>query len=372
MRILILNYEFPPLGGGAGNATRYLLREFAKEKKIDFDLITSSIDKFTVEKFSSNITIHRLDIGKNNRNLHCQKNIELIRYSVKAFFYAKKLIKKNYYQLIHAFFGIPCGYLAMKSGLPYIVSLRGSDVPFYNQRFSLVDRLLFRRLSRRVWHRARTVIANSDDLKKLAERTFDGTISVIENGVDTKEFQSRTGRKRSKKIRLLSTGRLTVRKGYQYIIPALKGLPEFELTLVGAGDFEAELRALAIENQVTVNFVGNVEHRQIVKYLQEADIFILPSQNEGMSNSLLEAIACGLPIITTDTGGAKELVKNNGMIIRKMSVSSIESALKRYLDNQKLITDQGRESRKIAEEIGWPTVAKKYIDIYHHNNENQK
>jgi hypothetical protein len=68
-RILILNYEFPPLGGGAGNATYYLLKEFAKDPDLKIDLVTSSIDAFRVEKFSDNITVHLLDIGKGG-NLH--------------------------------------------------------------------------------------------------------------------------------------------------------------------------------------------------------------------------------------------------------------------------------------------------------------
>jgi len=78
-RILILNYEYPPLGGGAANATKYLLKELSG-KNIQIDLVTSSTGKYKKEKFSKNITIHFLNIGKKEENLHFQKNSELLRY----------------------------------------------------------------------------------------------------------------------------------------------------------------------------------------------------------------------------------------------------------------------------------------------------
>lgn len=362
-KILFLNYEFPPLGGGAGNATKYLFLEFAKQEDLEIDLITSSTDKFKIEKFAKNIRVHYLDIGKKG-NIHYQSNSDLLKYSWKAYFYGKGLIKKKKFDLTHAFFGIPCGYIAMKLGLPYIVSLRGSDVPFYNPRFAKLDKLVFCRLSQRIWRRARAVIANSEGLKELAEKTFAGGIGVIPNGVDTSEFKPLKNKKISKKIRLISTGRLIARKGYQYLIPALKGLKNVELTLVGGGDLRSELDELARKNQVKVHFTGEVKHDEIVKYLQNSDIFVLPSLNEGMSNSILEAMACGLPIITTNTGGSKELIDENGFIIKKNSIIDIKNKLTTYLKNVQKLNDHGQKSRLIAQTLSWELVSDNYQKLY--------
>ena len=120
VNILLLNYEYPPIGGGASNATYYILKEFSKIRNIKIDVITSSVSSFEIINFSSNIKIHRLDIGKNG-NLHYQSNKELLLFSWKAYWYVKNKLKINEYDLIHAFFGIPCGYLAMKLNIPYIV-----------------------------------------------------------------------------------------------------------------------------------------------------------------------------------------------------------------------------------------------------------
>ncbi len=363
IKILFLNYEFPPLGGGAGNATKYLFSEFSKMKNLEIDLITSSTGIFKIKKFSKNIKIHYLDIGKKG-DIHYQSNIDLLKYSWRAYRYAKKLAGEKEFNLVHAFFGIPCGYIAMKLGLPYIVSLRGSDVPFYNPRFKKLDKLIFGRLSRRIWSKAKLVIANSNDLRKLAQRSFSGEIKVITNGIDTQEFKPPKNKTLGKKIRLISTGRLIARKGYQFLIPALKNLKNIELTLVGGGNMSNELKELAKKYQVNVNFAGEVDHKNIVKYLQAADIFVLPSLNEGMSNSILEAMACGLPIIVTDTGGSRKLIEGNGFIVKKGSIRDLKGKVNYYLKNRKLIAAYGRQSEIIAELLSWELAAEQYFNYY--------
>lgn len=364
--ILILNYEYPPLGGGAANATKYLLKEFSKQKGLKVDLITSSVGKYRVEEFSKNIHIHFLDIGKNNENIHFQKNKDLLKYSWKAYFYSKKLLKNQNFDLVHAFFGIPCGYLALKLKLPYIVSLRGSDVPFYNQRFKLLDKLVFKRLSKKVWRRSEFVVANSEGLKKLAlESSPKQKIEVIYNGVDTQEFNVKKNKKVKRPIKLISTGRLIKRKGYNYLVGALRNLgDDFSLTLAGGGDEKDSLKLLAKELKVKVKFLGEVDHKKIALLLKEADIFVLPSLNEGMSNSVLEAMACGLPIIATNTGGSKELLNKNGMMVAKKSKESLKGALDKYIKNKQLIEVHGKKSREIAESLSWSNVAEKYQELY--------
>ena len=359
----MLNYEYPPIGGGASNATYYILKEFSKIKNLEVDLITSSVSKFKIEKFSTNIFVHRLDIGKNG-NLHFQSNKELVIYSWKAYRYAKRIVEKNKYNLVHAIFGIPCGYIAMKLDLPYIVSLRGSDVPFYNKRFEKLDRLFFKRLSYRIWKNAKKVVTNSSGLKELTLRTSPKQeIIVIYNGVDIKEFKP-VKKKVSQRIKIISTGRLIERKGFQYLIRALEGLNDFKLELIGGGNLKDELEKLSKELGVPVKFSGKIQHDKISKSIQNGDIFILPSLNEGMSNSVLEAMACGLPVIATDVGGSKELVKGNGFLIPKGNSSGIRNALLKYLKNKKLILKHGLRSRKIAENMSWEKTALSYYRIY--------
>ena len=363
--ILMLNYEFPPLGGGAGNATYYLLKEFSKYPNLDIDLVTASVNDYKVERFAENITVHFLDIHKNNRDLHYQNNRDLILYSFKAYWYSRKLRARKTYNLCHAFFGIPCGFVALLLGLPYIVSLRGSDIPFYNNRFYWMDKLVFKKLSKKVWGKAVVVIANSEGLKELAKTTApDQEIAVIYNGVDFNEFYPANNKVLNEKIKLISTGRLIERKGYAYLIKALEGNKKVELTLIGDGNLKGELNDLAVECGVDVKIPGMVAHDEIPDYLRNADVFVLPSLNEGMSNSVLEAMACGLPIITTNTGGSKELINGNGFVINKNSILDLKKALDQYLYYKNLIKVHSGKSIKIAEGMSWGAIAKQYKQQY--------
>lgn len=351
MKILMLNYEFPPLGGGASNATYYLLKEFSKSN-LEIDLITSSPNKYRIEKFSDNIRIVRLNVYK--KQYHYQTFLDTFWYSLKTYLEIHKYEKHN---LCHAFFAWPCGLFGylLKSKMPYIVSLRGSDVPGYNKRLEFAD-VFFRPYSRLVLKNAKKVVANSQGLKELAHKTWKGKIDVIYNGVNTEEFKPK--KTNNKKIQVISVGRLIKRKGFNYMIKALpKG---FELTIVGEGPEHKKLKSL---NQ-NVNFVGRIPHKDISSYLAKSDIFCLPSLNEGMSNAVLEAMACGLPIVATNVGGSNELIKDNGFIVQKKSSSSIRKALLQYLNNKSLIRQHGKQSRKIAEKMTWTRVAQQYQEIY--------
>jgi len=362
--ILMLNYEFPPLGGGAANATSYLLHEFARYPDLKIDLVTSSTGKFNIERFADNITVHYLDINK-NKNLHFQTNKDLVTYAYKAYLYSMRLKKQKHFELCHAFFGIPCGFIALQLGLPYIVSLRGSDVPFYNKRFYWSDKFLFKQLSKKIWSNANRVVANSEGLKELAQKTASGiNIDIIYNGVDTLKFKPACNKAHSIKLRIISTGRLIERKGYHHLLEALKDNRQVELILIGDGNLSTELKELALKNNINAKFIGRVEHDSLLKYLHQADLFISPSISEGMSNAILEAMACGLPIVTTDTGGSEELINGNGFIVEKASPEALQKAVALYLKNKSLCQKHGVASRKLAEKMSWASSADLYQELY--------
>ncbi|MFC1755706.1 glycosyltransferase family 4 protein, partial [Thermoproteota archaeon] len=362
MKILMLNYEYPPLGGGAGNATYYLLKELSSYQDITIDLVTSSVGAYQEENISSLIKVYSLDIGKKEKRIHYQTNLDLFSYSHKCHSFCKKLLSKNPYDLSHAFFGIPCGFIASRFNIPYIVSLRGSDVPFFNERFDLLDRVLFQKLSRKIWRESKGVIANSQGLKDLAcQASPEQTMSVIHNGVDCNDFLPLNDKAQSERIQLISVGRLIDRKGHEYLIESLRDNNEFQLTIIGDGKKRDELQNLARDLNAPVLFLGYQKHQQIKKHLQSSDVFISASLNEGMSNSLLEAMACGLAVVTTDVGGSKELVSGNGYVVKKGSPDAIHKALDNYKKDRMLIARHGSVSRKLALQTTWKKAAEEYV-----------
>jgi len=370
MRVLMFNYEYPPIGGGAANATQRLLQALAERGRPTVDLVTSSVGATVIEHPWPTVTVHRLNIGKKG-SWHYQNSRDLLTYSLRAGRYATRLRRHYAYDLAHAFFGIPGGWLARRTRLPYIVSLRGSDVPGYNPRFHWLDQLLFRRLSRSIWHESRAVIANSQGLRQLAWQTAPTQpIDIIPNGVDTNDF-SPAPQPTDRPLTILSTSRLTARKGLGDLLDGFARFhpttPTAILRLVGDGDIAPVLKARADALGLTANvqFVGRLDHHAIADEYRRADIFVLPSRNEGMSNSLLEAMASGLAIVTTETGGTRELVNDeNGIVIRSPLAPAIAEALRTLAADPERRRRMMRASRLAAETMSWSAMADAYQHLY--------
>lgn len=367
----MLNFEFPPIGGGAGNANLELLREFSRIKNLKVDLVTSSPGAFEVGDFSENIRIHRLSVGK--RDIHYWTALETFSYTAKAFFYVRRLIRKSSYDLCHCFFGIPCGMIIYllntfaQKRLRYIVSLRGFDVPGFNQRLGWIY-IFWRPLIRRIWKNAAHVVANSEGLRQLALQTSrEQKISVVHNGIDTEIFYPAQGKARG---RLLTVSRLIPRKGIRYLILAMKAIArerkDAALTIVGDGPELGRLKRLADSLGISskVIFLGYVSHGSLPAVYRKADIFILPSLHEGMSNTVLEAMASGLPVVTTDTGGTKELISGNGIVVTKKSADDLSKAILAILSDRKMMAWLGTRSREIALRYSWGRIAGQYLDLY--------
>lgn len=368
LKILILNYEYPPLGGGAATAMRNLLREYTKRDDIEVDLVTSSIGKYKEEHLSENVCIYFLNILKTG-SLHSQSNFNLITYSILANSKAKKLLKEKDYDLVHAFFGIPCGYIAMGLDKKYIVSLRGSDVPFYSKKYHLLDKLVFQHLSRKIWANAEFVVANSQGLKDLAHETIpEQEISVIYNGV---EWVEELPKGRGDKFVVVSTSRLMERKGLDYLIRGFvkfaEGKDDVELRFYGGGDQMEKLQSITKELNAEdkVIFFGDKQREFVYKEMVRSSAFGLPSRNEGMSNSLLEAMARAIPVIATDVGGTKELVdETNGFIVEKENSDQIAEALEKLYQDRSLIEKMGQAGREKARSLSLENIADQYIKLY--------
>lgn len=357
-------------------ACEHLLKEFAKVDGLRVDLVTSSANEAGKVCFSDNITIHYLDIGKKSMNLHYQSERDLMVYSFKAYFYCRRLLRKKRHDFIHAFFSVPCGFIAMLLGAPYILSLRGSDVPFHNPRFYFLDKLLFQHLSKFIWRKTKFVIANSETLLESARRIYPGMeIGLIYNGVDTVTYKPDFEQKGAKQVNLLYAGRLSRIKGVEYLIEAfstvLNRLPDKDvrLSIVGDGDMRGRAEELAARLSVRekIEFLGKIPPEEVRKLYAKCDIFVLPSLNEGMPMVLLEAMACGLAIICTDMPSLRLLVEHgrNGFIVEKSNSQAIAGAICSYIAAAPgLIREHGRISRQKALAMRWQDTAQKYREYY--------
>ncbi len=371
MKILMLNYEYPPIGGGAGKAHQNLVHEYSRLPELEVDVLTASeTPQFRLESVGGNVTIHRLGIHK--KNLHYWKKREVIEWLFKAGRYYKTLIADKQYDLVHSFFAFPSGYLCLQTvgKIPYVVSLRGSDVPGFNVRLKL-DYVLLKGLFHRIWRQADAVIANSQGLADLA-RPFepDMDIGVICNGVNTDVFSPPAERTLSGRIKMVTVCRLIARKRIDLLIDAVSSLArqgfDVELNIVGDGNLRQELEAVADLLKISdrVHFHGLVEYNEMPAVYQHNHLFLMSSAHEGMSNAMLEALACGLPVITTPCEGVQELIDNNGIVVKRPHPEDIAEAVGNLVQNPEQYDRMAIAARQKAVQFSWTPSAQKYLELY--------
>jgi len=371
MKLLMLNYEFPPIGGGAANAHFHLLEEYAGKGELRVDVLTSGPEPgFFREEFSDNVTIYKVGIHK--KDLHYWRKIEVIEWLVKSVFHYRRLLRENSYDLVHAFFGFPTGWLCYRTAhkLPYIISLRGSDVPGYNVRLG-IDYKLLGGLFRKIWNRASAVVANSVGLRNLASQFMpELEIEVIPNGIDCDKFFLRENKEFEEPVRLLTVCRLISRKRIDMLIEAVslvnKAGVDVELNIAGEGNLMNPLKELAINLGLSakVNFMGRIPAEQIPEVYQQNDLFVMSSAHEGMSNAMLEAMASGLPIVTTRCEGLDELIVDNGIIVEQDSAESLADGIKKVIANRDKWLEMRTAARNQAEKFTWSSVAEAYLWLY--------
>ena len=371
MKILMLNYEFPPIGGGAAKANLCLLRQYAGRNDLRVDMLTSAPKPgFVREKFSENITIHKVGIHK--KHLHFWRRVEVVEWLVKAGFYYRRLLRENDYDLAHAFFGFPTGWLCYRNAgkLPYIISLRGSDVPGQHARLQLDYKILAPSF-RAIWKNASALVACSEGLKERALLFMPSvSIDVIPNGVELDRYFPAETAEKSKVLRLLTVGRLSVTKRIELLIDTVEILHrtacKLRLTVVGGGQMERQLRKIVTERELggVIKITGRMYSEKMPEVYRRNDIFISASMQEGMSNAMLEAMSSGLPIVTTRCEGLAELIDGNGLIVEHDNIEEIAKAVKRLTDDNELYKRMSTAARKQAEKFDWANVALSYIEQY--------
>jgi glycosyltransferase involved in cell wall biosynthesis len=280
---------------------------------------------------------------------------------------------------MHVFFGMPTGPAGLLVnrvlGVPYLLSLRGGDVPGFMADELAGMHQLTMPLTRRIWGRAGALVANSLRLHELATRVVpDRTVELVPNGVDLEWFRppDTASRPDGAPVRLLFVGRLVRQKGLVYLLQSLAQLDPavragVELELVGSGPDEASLRGQAAELGIAgqVHFAGWVAREAIVTHYQQADVFVLPSLDEGMPNVVLEAIACARPIVATDLPGNRELIRGgeNGFLVPRADSAALTAALHGLITDAALRRRMGLASRALAECYSWANVADRYLAL---------
>lgn len=305
------------------------------------------------------------------------KQTDGLMMALSTFFAVQAIAREHRANIIDAHFGYPDGYAAALLGrwlrLPIILTMRGNEAQ--QARTGVAAAL------KRAILRADRLITVSSALQALAiEQGADPTrVQVIGNGVDLGKFarvsqadaRSRFGLPRDAKV-LISVGALSQRKGFHRVIECLPELltehGTLHLMLVGGpgpeGDMGSRLASMVQTLGLgdRVHFLGPLAHEQLHVALSAADVFVLATSYEGWANVFLEAMACGLPVVTTDVGGNSQVV-NDGSLGRVVPFGDAQ-LLQRAID-EALRTRWDHEAiRAYAESNSWDRRMQPLIDAY--------
>lgn len=261
----------------------------------------------------------------------------------------------------------PEGYAAVgmgqQLGVPVVIGSRGFDLSRITDPFTYL-------MTKKAMQQSSLVLTVSEELRQRAIRMGIGSekILMIHNGCDRKIFQvmDRQTVRSSLGIRpgarlVLYVGRLDRLKGVQELLEACmrlcRGNRDIELAYIGEGPIGPVLRAGCAQMNLMdrVRFLGTRTSPQIAEWLAAADVLCLPSYSEGCPNVVLEALACGRPVVATDVGGIPELVDSRcGVLVPPKDVVSLAAALAKSLDRSwdsgAIAASFGRSWEEVAEE----------------------
>ncbi len=261
--------------------------------------------------------------------------------------------------------GVAAVWLGRTFGLPVVITARGSDVS------QLPGYAVPRRLIRGALRAADGLIAVSASLGRamLPLGAAPGKLHVLRNGVDTAVFRplDRDAARRSfglTRPTLLSVGLLIERKGHHRTIEAMRSLPEFDLLIAGEGPERERLAALAARLGVAdrVRLLGARPHDALAALYSAADAMVLASSREGWANVLLEAMACGTPVVASNIWGNPEVVASPeaGIVYDPNTPEALADAVRALFHDP----PDRRATRAYAERFGWAPTTEGQLALF--------
>ena len=232
--------------------------------------------------------------------------------------------------------GVAAAWLGEALGKPVILTARGTDLHLLAKY--RVPRLLIKN----AFSKCAAVVTVSRALGDCARTLAPANrrIAVLRNGVDLDLFRETERGTTRRELNLagpviISVGHLIPRKGHELVIEALSLLPQAQLLICGEGPMRSELERSAKRFRVRdrVHFLGRIRHEELNRYYSAADILVLASFREGWPNVVLEAMACGTPVVATAVGAVPDFVDhpNAGRVVRERTVPAIAAAIRAVL-----------------------------------------
>ncbi len=376
MKILMINYEYPPLGGGGGVFNKQLAEELCKNHEIT--VITSRFGNQKPRERINGIEIIRVPVmmrtNQNKANL-----LSMLFFFPTSIITGYQLLKKRKYDLIHSFFAIPSApsgmVLARRFKIPHLLSLLGGDVYDPSKRLSPHKTPLLRQTVKKMMEGSEKVIALSTDVKGRAIKYYKvkNELELIHLGIPKPKFKE-VSRERfqlnQNDTLLITIGRLVARKGLEDMIEVIHKIQDtgLKLIIIGEGpkrgDWEPLARSYDVEEQII--FTGNISDEDKLQLLSLSDIYVSSSRHEGFGIVFLEAMAAGLPVITYDKGGQTDFLIDGktGYLVPVNDKAQLKDRIEKLMDSDDLRDRMKAHNRRYIENFFIENTASRYHEQY--------
>lgn len=287
---------------------------------------------------------------------------------ISLWFKEARIIKQ--FDLVHSHWLIPQGIVQACFKTPYIVTGHGADVTSLNKGIT-------RKLKRKSLEKASAVTAVSDYLGSVECEIAEGIKpSIISMGVDTSKFGKEYRKdnyfnQQDKKV-VLFVGRLAEKKGVRYLIEAMDKVDNAILYIVGDGPLKNELEELAQKQKTEIVFGGSKNHIELREIYASADVFVAPSvtaedgDQEGLGLVMLEAMASGLPVVASRSGGIVQVIKDgeNGLLCEEKNQDQIADNINKILYDLQIRDTVLKGASQTVKEYDYKNQAEKYMKLY--------
>jgi glycosyltransferase involved in cell wall biosynthesis len=358
MKIAIIVSRFPPKWLAGTEIGTYNLAKHLVKRGHEIHVITSRDEGQSNFDKENGFYVHRLAWSK-------------IRFIGMLLFWMKfslkiRTIKPDIVQVQDLSMAIPALVLRQTLNIPYVVW--GQNDPEYGlnrfERITIKPKL----------HNADAILALTENMRLKLKNIYNTEIYIIPNGIELEKYNDVTiysDRKTDTK-NILFVGSLYPVKGVQYLITAMKKIhdefPDARLIIVGDGDERERLAAQSIQLDIQkyVQFVGKVPHEKVKTFMKQADVFVLPSLSEGLPNVILEAMACGLPIVASSVDGIPDIIKNgiHGYLVEVKKPDEIAEKILILLRNDQLRNEISRTNLAEVKGYAWDSIIFKLENIY--------
>ncbi len=354
-------------GGGAERVISLLANEFVKENEVSLITLVEGESFYCL---NDKITLKSIGVSVNRRNKITTFFSKLFFFP-KAFFVLRKILKAEKSDVVVSMLKETdlLVYLCRKSGLKFKHVCSERNDPTTRKKFT-------QRMLNKVYKSSDLFVCQGQKVFEYYSGVSKSKKKIIANPINGENIPDRLiGEKR----RIVSVGRLDKQKNFPLIIKSFARLPnkfeEYALDIYGEGPERTYLQKLIDDENMSSKITLCGAKQNLLSLISDADLFVLPSNYEGFPNALLEAMAIGLPVISTDfsTGIANELIlHDNGRVVPVGDVEKMTEALCELLSDSELRKKMGRNNREKCKEFYTPKIIQKWKDAINGLFENKE